>query len=86
MSNIRISWEDIHIKTVVVYARESNHEGTDGSLERQKERLEDFCAEKGYDIANEVASIGSREDSLPALKKLIEYAQTTPSRTILMAS
>ncbi len=86
MSNIRISWEDIHIKTVVVYARESNHEGTDGSLERQKERLEDFCAEKGYDIANEVASIGSREDSLPALKKLIEYPQTTPSRTILMAS
>ena len=37
-------------------------------------------------IADEVATIGSREDSLPALKKAIEYAQTTPSRTILMAS
>lgn len=71
---------------VVLYARESNHEGADESLERQKEKLKDFCAEKGYDIADEVATIGSREDSLPALKKAIEYAQTTPSRTILMAS
>lgn len=71
---------------VVLYARESNHEGADESLERQKERLKDFCAEKGYDIANEVATIGSREDSLPALKKAIEYAKATPSRTILMAS
>ena len=71
---------------VVLYARESNHEGADESLERQKERLKDFCAEKGYDIADEVATIGSREDSLPALKKAIEYAKTTPSRTILMAS
>ena len=71
---------------VVLYARESNHEGADESLERQKERLKGFCAEKGYDIADEVATIGSREDSLPALKKAIEYAKTTPSRTILMAS
>lgn len=71
---------------VVLYARESNHEGADESLKRQKERLKDFCAEKGYDIADEVAIIGSREDSLPALKKAIEYAKTTPSRTILMAS
>lgn len=71
---------------VVLYARESNHEGADESLERQKERLKDFCAEKGYDIVDEVATIGSREDSLPALKKAIEYAKTTPSRTILMAS
>ncbi len=71
---------------VVLYARESNHEGADESLERQKEKLKDFCAEKGYDIADEVAIIGSREESLPALKKAIEYAQATPSRTILMAS
>ena len=71
---------------VVLYARESNHEGADESLERQKEKLKDFCAEKGYDIADEVAIIGSREESLPALKKAIEFAQATPSRTILMAS
>ena len=71
---------------VVLYARESNHEGADELLERQKEKLKDFCAEKGYDIADEVATIGSREDSIPALKKAIEYAQTTPSRTILMVS
>ena len=71
---------------VVLYARESNHEGADESLERQKERLKEFCTEKGYEIADEVATIGSRDDSLPALKKAIEYAKTTPSRTILMAS
>ena len=71
---------------VVLYARESNHEGADESLKRQKEKLKDFCAEKGYDIADEFATIGSREDSIPTLKKAIEYAQTTPSRTILMVS
>ena len=71
---------------VVLYARESDHEGADELLERQKEKLKDFCAEKGYDIADEVATIGSREDSIPALKKAIEYAQATPSRTILMVS
>ena len=59
---------------VVLYARESDHEGADELLERQKEKLKDFCAEKGYYIADEVATIGSREDSIPALKKAIECA------------
>ena len=73
-------------KSVVIYARESNHAGADESLKRQKEMLKVFCERKGYAVVSEVSTIGSREDSLNALKEAIECAKNTDGKTLLMVS
>lgn len=43
---------------VVIYARVSSHEQR-ANLERQAERLEDYCAAKGYQVSRVVKEIGS---------------------------
>ena len=43
---------------VVIYARVSSHEHRT-NLERQAERLEDYCAAKGYQVSRVVKEIGS---------------------------
>ncbi len=43
---------------VVIYARASSHEHR-ANLERQAERLEDYCATKGYQVSRVVKEIGS---------------------------
>ena len=73
-------------KSVVIYARESKHTGAEESLEKQKERLKAFCEQKGYLVADEVATIGNRQDSLSALKQAIESAKNAEGKTLLMAS
>lgn len=74
------------MKSVVLYVRESNHAGADVSLEKQKEKLKAFCEQQGYVVADEVSTIGSRQDSLTALKQAIECAKNTEDKTLLMAS
>ncbi len=71
---------------VVIYARESNHTGADECLEKQKDRLKAYCEQNGYAVADEVSTIGNRQDSLSALKKAIECAKNTDGKTLLMAS
>lgn len=73
-------------KSVVIYARESNHAGANESLEKQKERLKAFCEDYGYVVADEVSAIGNRQDSLNALKEAIELSKNTGSKTLFMAS
>ena|SRR5260370_15753982 len=43
---------------VVIYARVSSHAHR-ANLERQAERLEDYCAAKGYQVSRVVKEIGS---------------------------
>ena len=74
------------MKSVVLFVRESNHAGADASLEKQKEKLKAFCEQQGYVVADEVSTIGSRQDSLTALKQAIECAKNTEGKTLLMAS
>jgi putative resolvase len=45
-------------RQVVIYARVSSHEHS-VNLERQAERLEDYCAAKGYQVSRVVKEIGS---------------------------
>ena len=73
-------------RNVVIYARESNHAGADESLEMQKAKLRAFCEKNDYVVADEVATIGSRQDSMSALKEAIELAKNTEGKTLLMAS
>lgn len=74
------------MKSVVLYVRESNHVGAKEALEKQKEKLKAFCDQQGYVVADEVSTIGSRKDSLIALKEAIECAKNIEGKTLLMAS
>lgn len=71
---------------VVIYARESDHSNADECLENQKNKLKAYCEQNGYAVADEVSTIGNRQDSLVALKKAIECAKNTDGKTLLMAS
>lgn len=56
---------------VGIYARVSSSENN-GNLERQKERLENYCAARGYKILRTVTEIGSGlNDKRPKLENLL---------------
>lgn len=56
---------------VGIYARVSSSENKD-NLERQKERLENYCAARGYKVLKTVTEIGSGlNDKRPKLEKLL---------------
>jgi predicted site-specific integrase-resolvase len=56
---------------VAVYARVSSSENKD-NLERQKERLVDYCTARGYRVIKVVCEIGSGlNDKRPKLEKLL---------------
>ena len=57
---------------VVIYARVSSHEMKD-SLDRQAERLADYCAAKGWPVSKVIKEIGSGvNDNRKQLTKLLE--------------
>jgi predicted site-specific integrase-resolvase len=56
---------------VAIYARVSSSENKD-NLERQKQRLLDYCAAKGYKVSSVVIEIGSGlNDTRPKLEHLL---------------
>lgn len=58
-------------QSVAVYARVSSSENKD-SLERQKQRLLDYCAAKGYPVCKVVTEIGSGlNDKRPKLEAIL---------------
>jgi predicted site-specific integrase-resolvase len=63
--------EEIKQKKVAIYARVSSSENKE-NLEKQKQRLLDYCAAKGYTVINVVTEVGSGlNDSRAKLEKLI---------------
>jgi putative resolvase len=65
------------LKKVATYARVSSHEMKE-NLERQSQRLRDYCAAKGYQISYEVKEIGSGlNDSRPKLLKILQNKEAT---------
>jgi len=62
---------EIKQKKVAIYSRVSSSENKD-NLEKQKQRLLDYCAAKGYIVSNVVTEIGSGlNDNRVKLEKLI---------------
>lgn len=87
MEHLKAVREDINSREpITIFVRESNHAGADESLQRQSERLATYCEVNGYLIYDEFSVIGSRQDSLSALREAIECAKETESKAILMAS
>ena len=63
--------EEIKQKKVAIYARVSSSENKE-NLEKQKQRLLDYSAAKGYTVVNIITEVGSGlNDSRPKLEKLI---------------
>ena len=57
--------------SVAVYARVSSSQNKD-NLERQRKRVEDYCAARGYRVVKSVEEVGSGlNDKRPKLEKLL---------------
>lgn len=67
-----IEEEDKKLTNAVgIYARVSSSENKD-NLERQKQRLEDYCSARGYKVLKVVTEVGSGlNDKRPKLEKLL---------------
>lgn len=69
--NILITEPESHDLSVAIYARVSSAEAKH-NLERQKNRLLDYCAAKGYKVEKVVTEIASGlNDTRPKLEKLL---------------
>ena len=87
MEHLKAVKEDISGRApITIFVRESNHNGADGALQKQSERLAAYCEANGYLVYDEFSVIGSRQESLDALREAIECAKETESKAILMAS
>ena len=63
--------DETKYEKVAIYARVSSSENKP-NLERQKQRLLDYCSAKGYKVENIVTEIGSGlNDNRPKLEKLL---------------
>ena len=71
---------------ITLFVRESDHPGANESLQKQSERLAAYCETNGYLIYDKFTVIGSRQDSIAALRDAIECAKETKSKALLMAS
>lgn len=68
---VRIIIEENDILNVAIYARVSNAENKD-NLDRQKNRLVDYCNAKGYKVSKIITEIGSGlNDKRPKLESLL---------------
>ncbi|MEK6883177.1 MAG: IS607 family transposase, partial [Nanoarchaeota archaeon] len=62
---------------VITYSRVSSSENKD-NLERQSQRLRDYCAAKGWKIDEEIKEIGSGlNDKRPKLLKILDSGKAT---------
>lgn len=78
--SIRIILEENKDERVAVYCRVSSSENKD-NLERQKQRVLDYCAAKGYRVEKVVCEVGS---GLNDGRKKLEALLNDPSITIIV--
>jgi len=69
--------EPIKDRPVAIYVRVSSHEQkTKGDLERQKNRMVEHCAKKGYKVEHILQDVGSGlSGTRPKLKKLFKLVE-----------
>lgn len=66
-----IEENEIKYEKIAIYARVSSSENKD-NLERQKQRLLDYCSAKGYKVEEIITEVGSGlNDNRPKLEKLL---------------
>lgn len=73
--------DEVKEKTVAIYSRVSSSENKD-NLERQKQRMIDYCNAKGYKVTKIVCEIGS---GLNDKRKLLESLLTDNSIDVIVA-
>jgi len=69
--------EPIKDRPIAIYVRVSSHEQkTKGDLERQKNRMVEHCAKKGYKVEHILQDVGSGlSGTRPKLKKLFNLVE-----------
>ena len=74
------------MEKVAIYVRESNHDGAKDAACRQEQKLNGFCASKGYSVCDSATAIGDRQTSMPVLMGLLKSAKDKGAEKIIMAS
>lgn len=71
---------------VATYVRVSPHDNADAAVEKQKERLEDFCKARGFEITDSTCTIGDRHLGYEMFLDLLEKAEAEGLDRIVISS
>ena len=74
------------MKKVATYCRVSIHNNSDQALEKQQERVTEYCEKKGYEVADSFCITGDRATGLAMFLNCIQTAKESGVDTIVMAS
>ena len=74
------------MENVATYVRVSCHSNAEIAVRNQAKKVNDFCEEKGYTVADSVSVIGDRKLAYPMLMKLLESAKEKGIKKIVMVS
>jgi len=74
------------MKKVATYMRVSNHSASDESLRKQASEVNEYCANKGYNVEDTVSVVGDRELGYKMLMKMLAGAKEKGIDTVVMKS
>ena len=74
------------MEKVAVYVRVSDHNEAAQSVPVQSMKIEEYCKAHGYKVCDSALTLGSREQSYPFLKNLLQSAAEKGISKVVMAS
>ena len=74
------------MKKVATYMRVSNHSASKESLRKQTSEVNEYCANKGYNVEDTVSVVGDRELGYEMLMKMLSGAKEKGIDTVIMKS
>lgn len=74
------------MKKVATYCRASNHVNSDQSLTKQQERLAEYCAQKGYEVADTFRVAGNHATGLEMFLNCLQLSKEKGIGTIVTSS
>ena len=72
------------MKKVATYMRVSNHSASKESLRKQTSEVNEYCANKGYNVEDTVSVVGDRELGYEMLMKMLSGAKEKGIDTVIM--
>lgn len=74
------------MEKVAVYVRVSDHNEAAHSVLAQSMKIEEYCKAHGYKVCDSALTVGSREQSFPFLKNLLQSAAEKGFSKVVMAT
>lgn len=74
------------MKKVAVYIRVSNHDNAAASMQKQEQKIRQYCEKKGYTVGEARCVVGDPKTSYPMLLALLNSAKEKGIDTVVMPS